>query len=70
MTIDGKKISGSAQYVRNGRLLHHGCILLDCDAGTLARALRPGTGKIASKSIKSRGIPAVFIGRNVRTSSV
>lgn len=53
VTIDGKKISGSAQYVRDGRLLHHGCILLDCDAGTLARALRPGTDKIASKSIKS-----------------
>lgn len=53
VTIDGKKISGSAQYLRDGRLLHHGCILLDCDAATLTRALRPGAGKIASKSIKS-----------------
>ena len=53
ITIDGKKISGSSQYFRNGRLLHHGCILLDCDRDTLTRALQVKEGKIRSKSIKS-----------------
>ncbi len=27
LTIDGKKVSGSAQYHHNGRVLHHGSIL-------------------------------------------
>ena len=53
LTIEGKKISGSSQYFRNGRLLHHGCILLDCDRDTLTQALRVKESKIRSKSIKS-----------------
>lgn len=53
ITIDGKKISGSSQYFRNGRLLHHGCILLDCDRDTMTQVLRVNESKIRSKSIKS-----------------
>ncbi len=31
MTVDGKKISGSAQKIANGRVLHHGTLLFDVD---------------------------------------
>ena len=53
ITIHGQKISGSAQYLRGGRLLHHGCIMLDCDADTLDNVLQVKEDKIKSKSIKS-----------------
>ncbi|MCL2617239.1 MAG: lipoate--protein ligase, partial [Defluviitaleaceae bacterium] len=53
LVIDGKKFSGSAQAVKNGRIMHHGCILFDADFGDLALSLRPKTEKIESKGIKS-----------------
>lgn len=53
LTIRGQKISGSSQYLRDGRLLHHGCILLDCDRETMARVLLVPDSKIVSKGIKS-----------------
>ena len=53
ITIGGKKISGSAQYLREGRLLHHGCIMLNCDVDTLSCVLQVKEDKIQSKSIKS-----------------
>ena len=31
MTVDGKKISGSAQKIANGRVLHHGTLQFDAD---------------------------------------
>ena len=31
MTVGGKKISGSAQKIANGRVLHHGTLLFDAD---------------------------------------
>lgn len=51
--IGQKKISGCAQCISGGRLLHHGCILLDSDLEVLQRALRVREGKIASKGIRS-----------------
>ena len=53
MTIDGKKFSGNAQYVRNGRIMHHGTILFDSDMSVLAGALRVDPAKIQAKGIKS-----------------
>ncbi|MEG2204218.1 MAG: lipoate--protein ligase, partial [Oscillospiraceae bacterium] len=31
ITIDGKKFSGNAQYIKEGRVMHHGTILFDSD---------------------------------------
>ncbi len=42
----GKKLSGSAQYFRDGRLLHHGCILISTDLSVIPAVLRPKSGKI------------------------
>ena len=55
--IDGKKISGNAQYIKNGRILHHGTILFDSDLDKAQKALNVSGMKIKSKgvdSVKSR----------------
>lgn len=51
--IDGKKISGNAQYLWNNRILHHGTILFDVDLSKLGQYLNVSPIKIASKAIKS-----------------
>lgn len=53
MTIDGKKFSGNAQYIRQGRVMHHGTILFDSDMSVLAGALQVDPSKIQAKGIKS-----------------
>ena len=53
MTIDGKKFSGNAQYVRQGRVMHHGTILFDSDMSVLTGALQVDPAKIQAKGIKS-----------------
>lgn len=51
--IDGKKISGNAQYVRQGRVMHHGTILFDSEMSVLSLALKPDPTKIIAKGVKS-----------------
>ncbi len=53
MTIDGKKFSGNAQYVRGGRIMHHGTILFDSNMSVLAGALQVDPAKIQAKGVKS-----------------
>ncbi len=52
MTIDGKKISGNAQYLKQNRIMHHGTLLYDSDLSVLSMALN-ASGKIESKGISS-----------------
>ena len=54
MTTEGKKFSGSAQYVKAGRVMHHGTILYDADLTMLGKVLRPPEDKYVS-----RGLPSV-----------
>lgn len=51
--VDGKKISGNAQFSHKGRLLHHGTILIGADMRHLSLALKPDPEKIRSKGIAS-----------------
>lgn len=51
--IDDQKISGNAQYVRNGRVMHHGTLLFDSDLSVLAGALKVDPAKIQAKGIQS-----------------
>ena len=51
--VDGRKVSGCAQYEREGRILHHGCILVDTDLEKLEMALKPPAAKFISRSTKS-----------------
>ena len=53
MTIDGKKFSGNSQYVKHGRVMHHGTILYDSDLSVVSQALRVPEDKITSKGLKS-----------------
>lgn len=53
ITVDGKKISGNAQTIYDGRIMHHGTLLFNTDTSVLAAALNPSKLKTESKGIKS-----------------
>ena len=53
MTIDGKKFSGNSQYVKQNRIMHHGCIMVDSNLSNVASALKVKPVKMESKSTKS-----------------
>ena len=48
--IDGRKVSGNAQCVLNGRTMHHGTLLFSSDMSELAGALKVDESKIKSES--------------------
>ncbi len=51
--IEGRKISGNAQYTHNGRTMHHGTLLFDSDLTKVASSLRPNTAKFQTKAVQS-----------------
>lgn len=51
--VDGRKISGNAQYIAGNRLVSHGTLLFNSDLSGVAGALNVKESKFASKSIKS-----------------
>lgn len=53
ITIGGQKFSGNSQYVREGRVMHHGTILYDSDLDTVAQVLRVDSEKIRAKGVAS-----------------
>ncbi|WP_321329567.1 lipoate--protein ligase [uncultured Ilyobacter sp.] len=53
IVVDGKKISGNAQYYFGNRMLHHGTLLFDVDLSVLGKVLNVKSDKIESKGIKS-----------------
>ena len=53
LVIDSMKCSGSAQTVRAGRILHHGCLLFSADLSQLTGALRPRPVKLQSNGVAS-----------------
>ncbi|MBQ1263585.1 MAG: lipoate--protein ligase family protein, partial [Oscillospiraceae bacterium] len=53
ITIDGAKISGTAQTVKGSRCLAHGTLLYSADISALAKALRPNQKKLEDKAVRS-----------------
>lgn len=53
LMIDGKKFSGNSQYMKEKRLLYHGCIMLDSNLKNVDEALEVNQAKFDSKSMKS-----------------
>ena len=53
LLIDGKKFSGNAMHVENGRMFSHGTLMYDVDQSQIAKALTVPADKMASKGIKS-----------------
>lgn len=53
ITVDGKKISGTAKTVIDKRTLCHGTLLYSADMSLLAKALKPHNDKFSDKAVKS-----------------
>ena len=53
LLIGGKKFSGNAQCVRNGRMMHHGTLMFSSDVKDISGALTPNVKKFESKGVKS-----------------
>lgn len=53
ITVDGRKVSGNAQFSAAGRMFSHGTLLFDADLDAVAETLRPRPGKVESKGAKS-----------------
>lgn len=53
LLVDGKKISGNAQFSTRGRMFSHGTLLFDVNLDNVALALNPDVEKYRSKGIKS-----------------
>ena len=53
IVIRGMKFCGTAQYAKQGKLMHHGCIMVDSNLVNVAEALKPPKAKFQSKSVKS-----------------
>lgn len=53
ITIEGKKFSGNSQYLRNGRVMHHGTLMFRSDLHVLRDALQVDREKLSAKGIAS-----------------
>lgn len=51
--IDGRKVSGTAQYATGGRMYTHGTLMLNSNLDNVGKALKPKKEKIESKGVKS-----------------
>lgn len=51
--VDGLKISGNAQRLANGKLMHHGTIMFDLNVENMVQSLNVAPDKIISKGVKS-----------------
>lgn len=51
--VDGKKVSGNAQYMRNGFVVHHGSLLYSTDLDMLERSTVSNEEKLQSKGVSS-----------------
>lgn len=53
LVVDGRKVSGSAQYMTDGFRLHHGSLLFDANMDWMSQALRADPVKMKAKQIQS-----------------
>lgn len=70
IVIDDRKISGSAQITRGGRVLHHGTLLFDAELDILHELLKATEGEIVSKSVKSRRSSVTNIKDHMKNKAV
>lgn len=53
IVVDGRKISGNAQFTRKERMFSHGTLLFDSNLNNLIQALDVRSGRFESRAIKS-----------------
>lgn len=51
--IEGKKISGNSQYLKQGRIMHHGTLMFNSNLSVVAEVLNVSADKFQSKAAKS-----------------
>lgn len=51
--VEGRKISGNAQYATSARMFSHGTLLFDTDLGEMLRCINPRRMQIESKAVHS-----------------
>lgn len=61
LSLDGKKISGSAQKIAHGRTLHHGTLLFETDLGKLRRVANGASADYESRGVASQPWPVTNI---------
>ena len=62
IAVEGRKVSGSACRVANGRLLQHGTLLVDADLGLLRRLANGHGERYQSRAIRSEPAPVGNLG--------
>lgn len=67
--VDGLKISGNAQRMSNGKLMHHGTLLYDVDIENMVQALNVDPDKITSRGVKSVRSRVTNIKEHLKDSS-
>lgn len=53
ITVDGRKVSGTAMCSRGGRSLFHGTLLISADLEAMSEALKPDENKLIGHGVKS-----------------
>ncbi|MFR5718525.1 MAG: lipoate--protein ligase [Anaerotignum faecicola] len=53
ISIEGKKFSGNSQYLKQGRIMHHGTLMFHSDLSVVADVLNVSADKFQSKAAKS-----------------
>lgn len=53
LSLHGLKISGNAQHIQQGRVLHHGTLLFDVDLAMLAAVLQVDPAKYQDRAVQS-----------------
>lgn len=66
LTIGGRKFCGNSQCIRNRRLLHHGCIMVDSDLSAVSLSLNTRAAKFVSKATKSVRSRVTTINENAK----
>ncbi len=61
LSLDGLKISGSAQKIAHGRTLHHGTLLFDADLARLRRVANGAKAGYESRGVASQPWPVTNI---------
>ncbi|KPU45969.1 lipoate-protein ligase LplJ [Oxobacter pfennigii] len=67
ITIEGKKISGNAQYSIGNRMLHHGTLLFASQIADISAALKVKEAKFEGKSVKSVSSRVTNISSHLKT---
>jgi lipoate-protein ligase A len=57
LKVNGLKISGNAEHVRNNRVLHHGTLLFDSQLDILKKSFRKDTSSYISRAVASNPSP-------------